>query len=59
VLQYRHINKEGAAMMELILAFLAGMIVMDFMYAWRMGIPQMLWYRFKNRNNPQPNFDQE
>ena len=24
-----------------------------------LGIPQMLWYRFKNRNNPQPNFDQE
>jgi hypothetical protein len=45
--------------MELVLAFLAGMIVMDFMYAWRMGIPQMLWNRFKNRNNPQPNFDQE
>ena len=46
-------------MMELILAFLAGMIVMDFMYAWRMGIPQMLWYRFRHRNDPQPNFDQE
>ena len=45
--------------MELVLAFLAGMIVMDFMYAWRMGIPQMLWYRIKNRNNPQSNFDQE
>ena len=46
-------------MMELILAFVAGMIVMDFMYAWRLGIPQMLCYRFRNRNNPQPNFDQE
>jgi len=46
-------------MMELILAFVAGMIVMDFMYAWRMGIPQMLWYRFKTRNKPQPNFEQE
>jgi hypothetical protein len=46
-------------MMELILAFVAGMIVMDFMYAWRMGIPQMLWYRFKTRNNPKPNFEQE
>ena len=45
--------------MELVLAFVAGMIVMDFMYAWRMGIPQMLWHRFKNRNKPQPNFDQE
>ena len=46
-------------MMELILAFVAGMIVMDFMYAWRMGIPQMLWYRFRYRNDPKPNFDQE
>ena len=46
-------------MMELILAFAAGMIVMDVMWAWRMGIPPMLWYRFRNRNNPQPNFDQE
>ena len=44
-------------MMELILAFAAGMIVMDFMWAWRMGIPQMLWYRFKNRNTPQTNFE--
>ena len=44
-------------MMELILAFVAGMIVMDFMYAWRMGIPQMLWYLFRNRNTPQTNFE--
>ena len=44
-------------MMELVLAFVAGMIVMDFMYAWRMGIPQMLWYRFKHRNDPHPNFE--
>ena len=46
-------------MLALILAFLAGTIVMDFMWAWRLGIPQMLWYRFKNRNNPQPEIDQE
>ena len=44
-------------MMELILAFLAGMIVMDFMYAWRMGIPQMLWYRFRHRNDSKTNFE--
>jgi hypothetical protein len=43
--------------MELIIAFIVGMIVMDVMWAWRLGIPQMLWYRFKNRNNPQPNFE--
>ena len=46
-------------MMELILAFAAGMIVMDVMWAWRAGIPQMLWYRFRHRNDPKPNFDQE
>jgi hypothetical protein len=46
-------------MMELIAAFVAGLVVMDVMWAWRMGIPQMLWYRFKNRNTPQPNFEQE
>jgi hypothetical protein len=45
--------------MELLVAFIAGMIVMDVMWAWRMGIPQALWYWFKNRNRPQPNFDQE
>lgn len=42
--------------MTLILAFVAGMIVMDLMWAWRVGIPQMLWYRFRYRNDPQPNF---
>jgi hypothetical protein len=46
-------------MMELIIGFVVGLVVMDFMWAWRLGIPQMLWYRFKNRNNPQPNFEQE
>jgi hypothetical protein len=46
-------------MMELIIGFVVGLVVMDFMWAWRLGIPQMLWYRFRNRNNPQPNFEQE
>ena len=45
--------------MELIIAFIVGLIVMDVLWAWRMGILQLLWYRFKNRNNPQPNLDQE
>jgi len=45
--------------MELLVAFIVGMIVMDVLWAWRLGIPQMLWYRFKNRNNPQPNFEQD
>ena len=43
--------------MEMIIAFVVGLIVMDVLWAWRLGIPQMLWYRFKNRNNPQPNFE--
>ena len=29
--------------MELFLAFVAGMIVMDLMWAWRLGIPQAIW----------------
>jgi len=50
-------------MIALILAFLAGTIVMDFMWAWRLGIPQMLiarWkYRKALRSQPQPNFTEE
>ena len=45
--------------MELLIAFIAGLVVMDFLWAWRMGIPQALWYKFKHRNDPKPNFDQE
>jgi hypothetical protein len=45
--------------MELLVAFIIGMIVMDLMWAWRLGIPQALYYRFKYRNRPQPNFEQE
>ena len=37
-------------MMELILAFVAGMIVMDFMWAWRLDIPQRMWQRYTQRN---------
>jgi hypothetical protein len=43
-------------MVGIIVAFVAGLVVMDALWAWRMGIPQMLWYRFKTRNKPQPNF---
>jgi hypothetical protein len=46
-------------MLAMILVFLAGMIVMDVMWAWRLGIPQAMYYRFKHRNDPQPNFEQE
>jgi hypothetical protein len=33
--------------MELFLAFVAGMIIMDAMWAWRLGIPQAIWAQFK------------
>jgi len=45
--------------MELLVAFIVGMVVMDLMWAWRLGIPQALYYRWKHRNDPQPNFEQE
>jgi hypothetical protein len=44
--------------MELFLAFLAGMIVMDVMWAVKMGIPQRLYYRWKHRNDPKPNYSE-
>ena len=42
--------------MELVIAFIVGLVVMDVLWAWRMGIPQALYYRWKHRNDPQPNF---
>lgn len=33
--------------MELFLAFVAGLIVMDVLWAWRLGIPQAIWALFK------------
>jgi hypothetical protein len=48
--------------MEMILVFLAGMIVMDVMWAWRLGIPQTMYamwkYKRALRNQPQPNFEE-
>jgi hypothetical protein len=38
--------------MDLVIAFLGGMIVMDVMWAWKLGIPQHLYYRWKHRNDP-------
>jgi hypothetical protein len=46
-------------MLAMILVFLAGMIVMDVMWAVKLGIPQMMYYRWKHRNDPQPNFGEE
>ena len=44
--------------MELFIAFIVGMVVMDVMWAWRLGIPQALYYRWKHRNDPKPDFSQ-
>lgn len=38
--------------MELIIAFVVGLVVMDALWAWRLGIPQAMWYRWKHRNDP-------
>jgi len=35
--------------MEMLIAFIVGLIVMDFLWAWRLGIPQVLWARWKYR----------
>jgi len=35
--------------MEMLIAFIVGLIVMDFLWAWRLGIPQLLWARWKYR----------
>ena len=36
--------------MELLIAFIAGLIVMDLLWAWRTGILHALYYKFKYRN---------
>jgi hypothetical protein len=45
--------------MELLVAFIAGLVVMDVMWAWRLGIPQAMYYRFKHRNDPKPVYTDE
>jgi hypothetical protein len=45
--------------MELLVAFIVGMVVMDLMWAWRMGIPQALYYRWKNRNAPKSAYEDQ
>lgn len=44
-------------LLYLFLAFVAGMIVMDLMWAFKLGIPQALWYRFKHRNDPPAEYE--
>lgn len=44
--------------MELLIGIVLGMIVMDLLWAWRMGIPQMLWHRWRHRNDRRPNYNE-
>lgn len=37
-------------MLNLIVGLFIGAIVMDLMWAWRLGLPQALWRRFANRD---------
>lgn len=39
-------------MFELTIAFVAGLIVMDLMWAFKLKIPQLMYYRWKHRNDP-------
>jgi hypothetical protein len=43
--------------MELLVAFIAGMIVMDVMWAWKLGLVQTVWqflkWKFSKRTNEQ------
>ena len=41
-------------MIGLVVAFLLGAIVMDLMWAFKLGIPQALYYRWQHRNDPAP-----
>lgn len=35
--------------MEILIGIIIGAVAMDFLWAWRMGIPQMFWQRIVNR----------
>ena len=34
-------------MSNFLLGFLAGAVLVDFLWAWKFGIPQHFWYNFK------------
>lgn len=44
-------------MLALFLAFIAGMLLMDVMWAIKLGIPQAMYYAWKHRNDPVQPFD--
>jgi hypothetical protein len=43
--------------MEYVIGAVVGMVVMDLMWAFKLGIPQMIYYRWKHRNDPQPVYE--
>ena len=51
-------TERSGNMIELFIAFIVGMLAMDFLWAWRLGIPQAMWYKFKHRNDPKPNYSE-
>jgi len=48
-------------MLELIVAFAVGMIVMDLMWAFKLGIPQAYYayYKYRKAIRQNPNLEQE
>lgn len=34
---------------NIIISFIIGMVVMDSMWAWRLGIPQNIWRKFRQK----------
>ena len=43
-------------MMEFALGVVVGAVVMDLLWAWRLGIPQRLWQRWQQRRDPRPDY---
>jgi hypothetical protein len=39
-------------MVNVIVAFVSGLVVMDFAWAWKMGMPQRIWRRCVSRSRP-------
>lgn len=42
-------------MLNLILGFIVGLVVMDFLWAWKLGLPQKIWLVRRRK----PNEEQE
>lgn len=44
-------------MVNLLIGAFIGAVVMDFMWAWRLGMPQAMWRRLTNRGTKRDDFD--